>query len=154
MTPHGSDWTSLRRLGPADRRQLLKAAHLFDRPPSVESADRFLAAPGHHLLLAVDEGGRAVGFVSGIEMSHPDKAPSCSCTSWGSSPSPAATGRRLVDSLVALAAEFGCRGVWTLTEPDNEPALATYRSARAQQESGARIAEWVLPGTSPDPAVG
>ena len=63
---------------------MLAAPALFDEPPDPEATRRFLAEPTHHLLLAFDSAGRAVGFVSGVETTHPDKAPRCSSTSSGS----------------------------------------------------------------------
>lgn len=52
--------------------ELLAAAHLYDAPPRPGWADRFLAADGHLMLIAYVDGAPA-GFVSGIEMLHPDK---------------------------------------------------------------------------------
>ena len=51
---------------------LARAAHLFDHELKADAVERFTADPEHHLLLAL-EGNAAVGFVSGIEMTHPDK---------------------------------------------------------------------------------
>ena len=52
---------------------LVAASHLFDHPVDAAGAQRFLDAPGHHLLLALDDAGDPVGFVSGVETTHPDK---------------------------------------------------------------------------------
>jgi aminoglycoside 3-N-acetyltransferase I len=49
------------------------AADLFDTPPLAAATERFLADPTHHLLFAFDEAGRAVGMISGVETTHPDK---------------------------------------------------------------------------------
>lgn len=51
---------------------VLAAGHLFDAPPTREWTRRFLERDGHHLVLA-EEDGRALGFVSGMEITHPDK---------------------------------------------------------------------------------
>ena len=51
---------------------VLAAGHLFDAAPTREWTRRFLERDGHHLVLA-EEDGRALGFVSGMEISHPDK---------------------------------------------------------------------------------
>ena len=60
------------RVQPSDEQLVLDAAVLFDAPPDRRWTSRFLAEPGHHLLLAyVDE--TAAGFVSGVETTHPDK---------------------------------------------------------------------------------
>ena len=53
---------------------IARAAGLFDRELRPEAVERFAADPDHHLLLAV-EGDAVVGFVSGVEMTHPDKGP-------------------------------------------------------------------------------
>jgi len=52
--------------------QVHEAAPLFDEPVRDDAVRRFLDDPTHHLLLARDE-GRVVGFVSGVETTHPDK---------------------------------------------------------------------------------
>jgi hypothetical protein len=49
------------RLGPGDERVVHAGADLFDGPPTEAATKRFLAEPGHHLLVALD-GGAPVGF--------------------------------------------------------------------------------------------
>lgn len=63
--------TEVRRLVPGDDALVLAAPELFDGPPTGEATATFLARDGHHLLMAFD-GRRAVGFVTGVEMTHPD----------------------------------------------------------------------------------
>lgn len=60
------------RLTSGDHERVLEASDLFDGPAQAEATKRFLDDPGHHLLLAYD-GEEAVGFVTGVEMTHPDK---------------------------------------------------------------------------------
>jgi hypothetical protein len=71
----------LRRLRIGDDAIVLDAAALFDKPPLPAATAAFLAADDHHLILALLD-GRPAGFVSGVEMLHPDKGRRCSCTSW------------------------------------------------------------------------
>lgn len=52
---------------------MLAAQHLFDGPADVAATARFLSSAGHHLLVAYDCDEQAVAFVSGVEMTHPDK---------------------------------------------------------------------------------
>ena len=53
--------------------QVHEAAHLFDDAVRDDAVRRFLDDPTHHLLLARDDEGQVVGFVSGVETTHPDK---------------------------------------------------------------------------------
>jgi hypothetical protein len=64
--------TEIRRLGPGDDALVVAAGHLFDGPARPDATARFLAEPGHHLLVAYD-GERPVGMVTGVETTHPDK---------------------------------------------------------------------------------
>ena len=52
--------------------QVEAAAPLYDGPPVRTATIAFLADLRHHLLVAVDD-GQTVGFISGVEMTHPDK---------------------------------------------------------------------------------
>src|SRR5438046_2225171 len=61
-----------RLLGPGDDALGLAAGHLFDSAAKPDAVARFLGDPNHHLLLAI-AGGKPVGFVSGVELTHPDK---------------------------------------------------------------------------------
>lgn len=122
----------IRRLGPDDEAAVLAAGHLFDHPPSPEWTTAFLAAGVHHLLVAFD-GDRATGFVSCVEMVHPDKGRELFLyeLSVAEDARRRGIGRRLVDAALDLARQLGCYGAWTATEADNVAALETYRAAGA-----------------------
>src|SRR5688572_18918635 len=64
--------TELRWLGVGDEDAVLAAGQLFDDLPSPQWTADFLAKPGHHLCVAYVDDVPA-GFVSGVEMCHPDK---------------------------------------------------------------------------------
>ncbi len=49
-----------------------EASPLFDGAARPEATSRFLASRDHRLLVAYDD-GIPVGFVSGVETTHPDK---------------------------------------------------------------------------------
>src|SRR3954465_13844977 len=116
---------------------VLAAAELFDAPPLAAATERFLAHPGHHLLLAYDDEGRAVGMISGVEMTHPDKGTEMFVYELGVAPAARlqGIGSRLVAELAAIARRNGCYGMWVGTEVDNDAALATYRRAGATEET-------------------
>jgi ribosomal protein S18 acetylase RimI-like enzyme len=124
---------------------VLDAGHLFDDRPRAAWTRRFLERDGHHLLIAfLDD--RAVGFVSGIEISHPDKATEMLLYELGVDEPFRRRGvaRDLVQSLADVARERRCRGMWVPVEDGNEPALATYRSAGASSTESATVAWWDL----------
>jgi ribosomal protein S18 acetylase RimI-like enzyme len=133
----------IRSLRPGDEGFVLDAAELFDAPPTLQWTTDFLARPGHHLLVAV-EGGQAVGFVSCVEMCHPDKGTELFLYELGVDD--AARGRgigtQLVEAGVELARTLGCYGAWTITEDDNVAALATYRSAGAEADPTSVTQVW------------
>ncbi|MFH8435834.1 GNAT family N-acetyltransferase [Streptomyces sp. NPDC018007] len=123
--------------------ELLAAGHLFDAPPREEWAARFLAADGHALLIAYVEDVPA-GFVSGIEMLHPDKGTEM-CLYELAVDGPyrrRGIGTALTRALVELARERGCYDVWVGVEPDDEAALATYRSAGAGDDGRFAMLVW------------
>jgi aminoglycoside 3-N-acetyltransferase I len=128
------------------------AADLFDSPPLAAATERFLAEPGHHLLFAYeskiegDGAERAVGMISGVEMTHPDKGTEMFVYELGVAPEARlrGVGTALVEALAAIARERGCYGLWVGTEPDNEAALATYRRGGANEEAPFVLLSWDL----------
>jgi ribosomal protein S18 acetylase RimI-like enzyme len=123
-----------------------RAGDLFDSPPLPEPTERFLSDPTHHLLFAYDGGGRAVGMISGIETTHPDKGTEMFIYELGVAPAARlqGIGARLVAELAAIARRNGCYGMWVGTEVDNVAALATYRRAGATEESSFTLLNWDL----------
>ena len=131
---------------------VLAAAELFDAPPIAAATERFLAQPGHHLLFAYDDDGRAVGMISGVEMTHPDKGTEMFIYELGVAPAARlqGIGARLVAELAVIARRNGCYGMWVGTEVDNMAALATYRRAGAAEEAPFTLLSWdLIDGTAP-----
>ena len=127
--------------------QLEAAAHLFDDAVRAEAVRRFLDEPGHHLLLA-REGEAVVGFVSGIETTHPDKGTEMFLYELAVDP-PArrhGIGAALVEALRDVARDLGCYGMWVLVDDDNDVALATYTRAGGVEESRPVMIGWDLRG--------
>ncbi|MDT5032790.1 MAG: aminoglycoside 3-N-acetyltransferase [Actinoplanes sp.] len=123
-----------------------RAAELFDAPPLAAATERFLAEPGHHLLFAYDDGGQAIGMISGVEMTHPDKGTEMFIYELGVAPAARLQGAAtaLVRALAGIARERGCYGMWVGTEPGNDAALATYRRAGATEEAPFVLLSWDL----------
>jgi ribosomal protein S18 acetylase RimI-like enzyme len=136
----------IRRLAAGDEEAVRAAGVLFDDEPEAEATRRFLAEPTHHLLVAYDAAGAPLGFVSGVETTHPDKGTEMFLYELGVD-EPArrqGVGRALVEALVALARERRCYGVWTATDPGNAAARATYAGAGAREAPLQVIVEWEL----------
>ena len=120
------------RAAAGDEGLVLAGADLFDEGPTEAWTTRFLRSEGHHLVLAVDD-ERPIGFVSGVETTHPDKGTEMFLyeLSVHEDHRRAGVGRALVEALAELARERGCYGMWVGTEPDNAAAIATYAAAGA-----------------------
>jgi ribosomal protein S18 acetylase RimI-like enzyme len=116
----------------AGQEERVKAAErLFDDPVDLDATRRFLAAEANHLLIAYVDGEPA-GFVTGTELTHPDKAgPELFLNELGVDEAyrGRGIGRQLVSDLWQLAQSRGCRGMWVLTDDDNEAALRVYAAA-------------------------
>ena len=106
------------------------AAALFDDAPRLDATERFLSEPGHDLLIAY-VGDQPVGFVTGVEMVHPDKGTEMFLYELGVDEAHRrqGIGRALVTALATLARERDCYGMWVLTDDDNAAAVAAYRAA-------------------------
>ena len=129
----------IERLGPDDVDRVAAAEALFDDAIDAGTTRAFLADDGHHLLIAVDDGSPA-GFVTGVELLHPDKpGPEMFLYELGVDEAfrGRGIGRRSWRALTELAWERGCYGMWVLTDEDNAAAMATYR-LRAAAESPSR----------------
>ncbi|MFD6418183.1 GNAT family N-acetyltransferase [Streptomyces sp. NPDC060194] len=125
--------------------QLLAASPLFDGPAREAWAARFLAAAGHHCLLAYPDGDpEPAGFVTGVEMLHPDKGTEMCLYELGVAETHRrrGIGRALTDALAALARERGCYDMWVGVDLDNAAALATYRASGAVDDGNFAMLTW------------
>jgi ribosomal protein S18 acetylase RimI-like enzyme len=122
------------------------APDLFDAPPSDGWTTRFLRSEGHHLLMAIDDDGTAVGFVTGVETTHPDKGTEMFLyeLSVHADHRRRGIGKALVEALATLARAQGCYGMWVGTEPDNAAALATYLAAGAEPPEPFMTLTWTF----------
>jgi aminoglycoside 3-N-acetyltransferase I len=134
----------IRALGAGDEASVKEAEHLFDGPVDARAVSRFLSDPVHHLLVAYDGGERPVGFVSGVELTHPDKGTEMFLYELGVDDSARGRGigSALVEALAALAREQGCYGMFVLTDDDNAAARATYRRAGGREVSRSLMVDW------------
>jgi ribosomal protein S18 acetylase RimI-like enzyme len=136
---------TIRRIERDEAELVERAEALFDRPPQHAATERFLGSDDHHLLIAF-VGDEPVGFVSGVELSHPDKGVEMFLYELGVAEAARrqGIGRALVEELAALARQRGCRGMWVLTDEDDVAATTTYRRAGATIEERSLLLEWKL----------
>jgi ribosomal protein S18 acetylase RimI-like enzyme len=134
----------VRRLGPGDEEAVHAARALFDDAPEEQATRRFLAEPTHHLLVAYGEAATPLGFVSGVELTHPDKGTEMFLYELGVDESARrqGVGRTLVQALAALAREQGCYDMWVLADADNDAAQAAYTRADGREASRPVLLEW------------
>lgn len=124
---------------------VVAADHLFDHHVERDWVQDFLAEPAHHLCLAY-EGGEPAGFVSGVELTHPDKGTEMFLYELAVDERfrRRGIGSALIAALVDLARTRGCYGMWVLTDADNSAALATYQSIGPSQHSEQSMITWRL----------
>lgn len=133
----------IKRLRPGDDALVAEAGHLFDDPPRPDAIGRFLAEPTHHLLVAYAD-GKPVGFVSGVEMTHPDKGTEMFLYELAVDEDhrQRGIGAALVNALRDLATANDCYDMWVLTDDDNEPALKTYKKSGTSESSSHVMFTW------------
>ena len=135
------------RLAPGDEHIILAGGELFDAAPTEEATAKFLASDGHHLLVALDaDGATPVGFISGVETTHPDKGTEMFLYELSVAEPYRGLGiaTRLVTALADLARRVGCYGMWVLTDDTNAPALGAYEAAGGVRETAPRMLTWTF----------
>ena len=109
------------------------AEEVFDHAIDPAILADYLAQPGHHLFLAMED-GLVVGQLSAVVHKHPDTRPrELYVDEVGVSPAWQRRGiaTALIDAAFTLGRDLGCTEAWLGTEPDNDPARALY-SPRAE----------------------
>jgi ribosomal-protein-alanine N-acetyltransferase len=135
------DTVDLWEATPGGEERVRAAERVFDHPVELEAARRFLGHEANHLLIAYVDGEPA-GFVSGTELTHPDRPrPELFLNELGvvADHQGRGIGRTLVASLWELARRRGCRGMWVLTDETNAAAKTVYAAT-----GGVRQAEQVM----------
>ena len=135
----------IRPLSVGDDRMVIGASHLFDSPAREVATSRFLPDGRHHLLVAYDA-EKPIGFVTGVEMTHPDKGTEMFLYELEVEEAfrRQGVGRALVDRLGEVARERGCYGMWVVTDEDNGAARATYQTTGGTPELRQIVFTWTF----------
>jgi ribosomal protein S18 acetylase RimI-like enzyme len=112
------------------------ADDVFDEPMQTERLAAYLAAPDHHLVVAIHD-GTVVGQLAAVIHRHPDQATELYIDNLGVAPAFQRRGvaRCLLDTMLALGKERGCEKAWVGTEFDNVPARRLYEAGGASGET-------------------
>ena len=143
----GKDYADMEIRTPGSAREIEAAASLFDDPLDARAVARFLSSDTHHLLIAYED-ERPVGFVTGVEMTHPDKGTELFVYELGvlEHAQNRGIGRALVRALSGIAVARGCYGMWVLTDADNDAAFRTYERAGGKRSEGQVMFDWTFSG--------
>lgn len=116
---------------------IIIADDVFDNPIDEKLAKEFLADPRHHMVAALDD-GKMIGFASAVHYIHPDKPPELWINEVGVAPShqKRGIGKAIMQEVLRLGGELGCKTAWVLTEKDNLPANGLYKSAGGKRDAG------------------
>ncbi len=121
-----------------------EAAALFDHPIDSTATANFLADDRHHLLIGY-VGDQPAGFVTAVELLHPDKPkPEMFLYELGVDEEYRRQGvaTALMQRLVDLCHERGCGEMFVLTDDDNAAGNATYAKAGGKPEKAGVMFTW------------
>ena len=137
----------IKQMQPGDENLIASSPPPFDCPVDSNATRRFLENDTHHLFIAY-EADTAVGFVSGIEMTHPDKGTEMFLYELEVVEEfrMQGIGKALVSALGNLAKQRNCYGMWVLTDDDNTAGMATYRSSGTGDSKPQVMLSWDFRG--------
>ena len=121
-----------------------EAAALFDHPIDHTATANFLADERHHLLIGY-VGDQPAGFVTAVELLHPDKPqPEMFLYELGVEEEYRRQGvaTALMQRLVDMCHERGCGEMFVLTDDDNAAGNATYAKAGGTPEPAGVMYAW------------
>jgi aminoglycoside 6'-N-acetyltransferase I len=112
------------------------ADDVFDEAIVPERLRQYLVAPGHLMILAIDD-GVVVGQCAAVIHRHPDKVTELYIDELGTATARQrqGIGRSMIDAMFEWGRELGCRESWLGTELDNVAANALYRTIDGRTET-------------------
>jgi len=131
---------TIKVLTESDISLLLNAADdVFDNPVDEKYASEFLSDPRHHIVVAMDD-DIVIGFASSVRYIHPDKPTELWINEVGvaSSHQNQGIGKSIMEEMLRLGRELGCKTAWVLTDRNNAAGNGLYKSV------GGKISEAVM----------
>jgi ribosomal protein S18 acetylase RimI-like enzyme len=127
----------IRRARPGDEGLFDRIADdVFDHAVGRDVLAGYLAEPGHHFVVAI-AGGEIIGQVAAIVHKHPDERPvELYIDEVAVAPAFQRQGiaTQMLDEMLAVGRELGCREAWVGSESDNLAATGLYESRGAAPE--------------------
>jgi ribosomal protein S18 acetylase RimI-like enzyme len=119
----------IRRAHSGDELEVARFTEAFDGDVDLHETRRMLSDDRHVLLLAY-LGLHPAGFVSCVEVLHPDKRPELFLNEIGVIEDARRRGvaRALVREALRVARDWGCSSLWVLTNEENHAAVRLYAS--------------------------
>ena len=119
----------VRRARSGDEDEIRRFVEAFDNNVLPGETTRFLDDDRHVLLLGYF-GDRPAGFVSAVEVFHPDKQSELFLNEIGVMQQDRRRGvaRALIDELRQVGRDLGCAHMWVLTDETNTAAMNLYAS--------------------------
>ena len=140
--------TEIKQVGPGDEALFERVAEaVFDEPIDPSRLAAYLAAPDHHMLVAL-YAGEVVGQVAAVIHRHPDEPTELYVNDVGVTPALQRQGiaRRMLDEMLAPGKALGCEEAWAGNEPDDGPARGRHESRGARAEPSHKpsdtVGEW------------
>lgn len=126
----------IRRVGPGDAALFERIADdVFDEAVDPARLAAYLAAPGHVMLVALQEGVVVAQLAAAIHR-HPDKPTELYIDEVGVAPTMHRQGiaRAMLLEMLALGKSLGCEESWVGTEHDNVAARGLYEAFGGKAE--------------------
>ncbi len=127
----------IERLTVQDKQRVHDAASLFDDPVTDEFITDFLGDDRNHLLIAYVN-GRPAGFVTGVELVHPDKGWEMFLYEIGVDEDYRRQGvaTALIGELELISRARRCPQMFVLTEKSNAAAIRLYETTGGRLDEG------------------
>jgi ribosomal protein S18 acetylase RimI-like enzyme len=134
------DEVRVHRARPGDEREVARFDESFDYEVLPDETSRFLSDERHLLLLAYVQ-DQPAGFVSAVEVFHPDKRSELFLNEISVMQETRRRGvaRALINELKRVGRELECVSMWVLTDEDNAAAMGLYQATGGRWDGDLQV---------------